>query len=38
VNVPAKPTTPAATAKPGLFARIGHGIRKLITRAPSSQH
>jgi ATP-dependent RNA helicase RhlB len=38
VNVPAKPTTPAAAAKPGLFARIGHGIRKLITRAPSSQH
>jgi ATP-dependent RNA helicase RhlB len=26
------------SGKPGLFARIGHGLKKLITRAPSSQH
>ncbi|MFC5570324.1 ATP-dependent RNA helicase RhlB [Lysobacter yangpyeongensis] len=38
VNVQAKPATPAAAAKPGLLARIGHGLKKLITRAPSSQH
>jgi len=37
VNVPAK-STAAASAKPGLLARIGHGLKKLITRAPSSQH
>ncbi|GAB3390126.1 ATP-dependent RNA helicase RhlB [Lysobacter fragariae] len=28
----------AASGKPGLLARIGHGLKKLITRAPSSQH
>jgi ATP-dependent RNA helicase RhlB len=25
-------------AKPGLLSRLGHGLKKLITRAPSSQH
>ena len=34
----AKPAAVAAPAKPGLLARIGHGLKKLITRAPSSQH
>ncbi|GAB3346622.1 ATP-dependent RNA helicase RhlB [Lysobacter tyrosinilyticus] len=38
MNVPAKPVAAAAPAKPGLLARIGHGLKKLITRAPSSQH
>jgi ATP-dependent RNA helicase RhlB len=40
-NVPAaKPAAKpaAAGAKPGLIARIGHGLKKLVTRAPSSQH
>jgi ATP-dependent RNA helicase RhlB len=37
VNVAAKPAA-ATSAKPGLLARIGHGLKKLITRAPSSQH
>ncbi len=37
-NVPAKPAAAAAGAKPGLIARIGHGLKKLVTRAPSSQH
>lgn len=32
----AKPA--AGTARPGLLARIGTGLKKLITRAPSSQH
>jgi len=38
VNVPAKSATAATPAKPGLLARIGHGLKKLVTRAPSSQH
>ncbi|HEU0307134.1 MAG TPA: ATP-dependent RNA helicase RhlB, partial [Lysobacter sp.] len=39
VNVQAKPAASSgAASKPGLFARIGHGLKKLITRAPSSQH
>ncbi|MFC5579067.1 ATP-dependent RNA helicase RhlB [Lysobacter niabensis] len=39
VNVQAKPgASSAAGSKPGLIARIGHGLKKLITRAPSSQH
>jgi ATP-dependent RNA helicase RhlB len=41
VSVPAKPAAAAAAAspaKPGLLARIGHGLKKLVTRAPSSQH
>ena len=43
VQSPVNTTTKQAsgkseTAKPGLFARIGHGLKKLITRAPSSQH
>ncbi|QNP39603.1 ATP-dependent RNA helicase RhlB [Lysobacter solisilvae (ex Woo and Kim 2020)] len=41
VNVAAKPAAKpaaAAPAKPGLLARIGHGLKKLVTRAPSSQH
>ncbi len=38
-NAAAKPVAASqAAAKPGLFARIGHGLKKLITRAPSSQH
>jgi len=37
------PTASAASsastpAKPGLLSRLGHGLKKLITRAPSSQH
>jgi len=39
VNVQAKPgASSGAASKPGLIARIGHGLKKLITRAPSSQH
>ena len=38
VNVAAKPAAGKPESKPGLFARIGHGLKKLITRAPSSQH
>jgi ATP-dependent RNA helicase RhlB len=39
VNNAAKPSGgKAESGKPGLFARIGHGLKKLITRAPSSQH
>lgn len=38
-NNAAKPTGgKPESGKPGLFARIGHGLKKLITRAPSSQH
>jgi ATP-dependent RNA helicase RhlB len=38
VNVQAKPGAASAATKPGLLTRIGHGLKKLITRAPSSQH
>jgi ATP-dependent RNA helicase RhlB len=38
VNVQAKPSAASVAAKPGLLTRLGHGIKKLITRAPSSQH
>jgi ATP-dependent RNA helicase RhlB len=31
-------STASAVSKPGLLTRIGHGLKKLITRAPSSQH
>ncbi|MDR7099965.1 ATP-dependent RNA helicase RhlB [Lysobacter niabensis] len=37
-NVPAAKPAAATGAKPGLIARIGHGLKKLVTRAPSSQH
>ena len=30
--------TAASQGKPGLLSRIGRGLKKLITRAPSSQH
>jgi len=38
-HVPAtKPARPAAEAQPGLLARIGRGLKALVTRAPRSQH
>ena len=36
-NAPAVPATKAEPA-PGLLSRIGHGLRKLVTRGHSSQH
>ncbi|MEN1960517.1 ATP-dependent RNA helicase RhlB [Luteimonas sp. MJ246] len=43
-NAPGQPASPAAPSAPGtqqapsLIGRIGQGLRKLVTRAPRSQH
>ena len=34
----AQPAAPAQEKSPSLFGRIGQGLRKLVTRAPRSQH
>ncbi len=35
---PAKPAADAGESRPGLFSRIGRGLKSLVTRAPNSQH
>ncbi|MBC7990004.1 MAG: hypothetical protein H7Y19_10540, partial [Luteimonas sp.] len=31
-------TTPGGDMSPSLFSRIGQGLKKLVTRAPRTQH
>jgi hypothetical protein len=36
--VPAKPAASTATESPSLLARIGRGLKSLVTRSPNKQH